>query len=85
MNLVEYEKLEHPELTDDSPVFAAFYNPTLLNFITASSDDVKIWSVDGKLLSRYRKISDVDLTCMCLDDRQRKVHRRRSRRCDSCF
>ena len=48
------------------------FNPTLMNFITASSDEVKIWGTDGKLLRRYRKISDVDLTAMCLDDRMRK-------------
>lgn len=70
--MVEYEKLDHPELTDDTPVFAVYYNPTLLNFITASSDDVKIWDIEGKILRRYRNISDCDLTSMCLDDRQRK-------------
>ena len=72
LHMVEYEKLDHPELTDDTPVFAVYYNPTLLNFITASSDDVKIWDIEGKLLRRYRNISDCDLTSMCLDDRQRK-------------
>ena len=49
LHMIEYEKLEHPELTDDTPVFAVYYNPTLLNFITASSDDVKIWNIEGKL------------------------------------
>jgi len=72
LHMIEYEKLEHPELTDDTPVFACFYNPILLNFITASSEEVKIWDLNGSLLRRYRNISKVDLTSMCLDDRYRK-------------
>jgi len=55
LHIVEYEKLEHPELTDDTPVFKACFNATLLNFITASSEEVKIWDIEGRLLRRFVK------------------------------
>lgn len=73
MTKFDYEKLENPELTDDHPVFAALYNPTSLSFITAAGRDVKIWDARlGKLLRVYRRLSDADLTSLCLDFRERK-------------
>ena len=64
----DYEKLGNPMLTDDNPIFSALYNPTSNTFITAAGHDVKIWDAkNGVLIRKYRKLSDTDLTALCLD------------------
>ena len=74
MHIFEYQKLENPELTDDTAVFCALYNATTLTVMTASAREVKIWDAkDGALLRVYRELSQSELTVACLDFRERKV------------
>jgi len=74
MHLFDYEKLTNPQMTDDLPLFAAFYNPTTMTFITASGRDIKLWDArHGTLIKRFRGLSSVSsLSALCLDDRERK-------------
>ncbi len=64
----------HSKLGEEDPVFAAFYNQTLLTFMTAGRRDVKIWNaLNGRLARVYRGLSDTEITAICLDHRQRKL------------
>ena len=74
----ESQKLENPELTDDAPIIYAAYNPTTLSFISVSSNEIKIWNAkNGSMQRSYKRLGgdadNVELTTVCLDDRQRKI------------
>jgi WD40 repeat protein len=73
----ECQKLENPDLTDDAPIIYAAYNATSLTFISVSTNEVKIWDAKtGSMLRTYKHLGgdpdNVELTAVCLDDRQRK-------------
>ncbi|KAJ8614616.1 hypothetical protein CTAYLR_008986 [Chrysophaeum taylorii] len=71
----EYEHTEHPELTDDAPVFAARYNATTMTIMTASMHHVRVWDArNGTLVRVCRGVGEAryELTALCLDRSQRK-------------
>ena len=72
MHVFDYQKLENPELSSDSPVLIARYNKTLMSFITATSENVHVWDAKGKLTRTFRNVSNKGVTTLCLDDRERK-------------
>ena len=50
------------------------YNREFYTFITAHPKCVKIWDAsNGCLQNVYRDISTKDITCICLDERKRKL------------
>jgi len=72
----EYQHLDNPDLTDDTPCFAALYNATTATFVTVSAKDVRIWDARSGALSRvYSNVSKggAELTAVCLDSLQRKL------------
>ena len=72
----QYQHLDNPELTDDTPVFAALYNSTTTTLLTASVKHVRIWDArNGHLMRVYRDLSggDDELTAVAFDGDQRKL------------
>ncbi|CAM9963940.1 unnamed protein product [Ectocarpus sp. 12 AP-2014] len=60
-------------ITDDFAVTCACFNHTSLTILTATEKTVKIWdAVGGILKGVFKGITGVDITAVCLDDRERK-------------
>ena len=72
MHIFDYQKLENPELSGDSPVVSVYYNDTLMSFVTATTETVQMWDANGKLTRTFRNLSGKGVTTMMLDDRKRK-------------
>eukprot|EP00755_Sulcionema_specki_P022959 Sspe_Gene.14064::Locus_4858_Transcript_1_1_Confidence_1.000_Length_4234::g.14064::m.14064 len=54
---------------DDSPVLAVCFNPADSTVVTASSRNVKIWSLaSGKILTRYDGASETDMTSFSISE-----------------
>ena len=52
----EYQHLDNPELTDDTPVLTALYNATTATIMTCSVRHVRVWDARTGSLSRvYRE------------------------------
>lgn len=79
----QYQHLDNPELTDDTPVFAALYNSTTTTLLTASVHHVRIWDArNGSLMRVYRGLGAAagaddaergELTTVAFDAEQRKL------------
>lgn len=74
VHIFEYEHMDHPELTDDSPVFAARYNASTSTIMTASMHHLRVWDCrSGNLVRICRSMGgDETLTALCLDSGHRK-------------
>jgi hypothetical protein len=74
MIFYDYDEPRHELLTDEKMCLRILYNETLFSFITLHPDNVKIWDArTGEILSAHRDITEGELTCCCLDDRERKL------------
>ena len=60
-------------VTDALPVTMALFNSVSLTIMVISGKSVKIWdAILGSLKTEYSNLSESDLSCACLDDRERK-------------
>jgi WD40 repeat protein len=60
-------------VTDPLPITVALFNSVSLTIMTVAGKGVKIWdAVMGNLKVEYSNLADWDISCACLDDRQRK-------------
>lgn len=70
----DYDEPTDHHLADDQQWLWVLYNPIFYTFITAHPKCIKVWDAcTGKLQSVFREISTKDITCMCLDERKRKL------------
>ena len=70
----DYDEPVDHHLADKDACLCVLYNPVFYTFITAHPTCVKIWdATNGCLQNVFRDISHADITCMCLDDRFRKL------------
>lgn len=70
---------------DNDPVFAVIYNKVSMTFCTAANSEVKVWSaLTGKVSRVFRRLSQFEITAMCLDGRQRKLISTYAGHCLSC-
>lgn len=76
MYVYQYQHVDHPHLTDDTPVFSVLYNVTTLTIMTASMHHVRVWDMQtGALVRVCRALEEstkCELTAICLDKGQRK-------------
>ena len=78
MKFFDFEEPQNTHLADDQPCFAVLYNPIFYIFITAHSKSIKIWdATTGIFKNRFRGKNNEpmkgDVTCICMDDRKRKL------------
>jgi WD40 repeat protein len=78
MKIFDYEEPTNNHLADDSPAIGVLYNPVFYTFITAHAKAIKIWdATTGAFKTKFRGGNNIamlgDITCMCLDDRKRKL------------
>lgn len=74
MIFFDYDEPKHEFLTDEKMCLKIIYNEVLFAFITLHPDNVKVWDArNGETLSAHRDLSEGELTCCCLDDRERKL------------
>ncbi|GMH66778.1 hypothetical protein TrRE_jg1548, partial [Triparma retinervis] len=60
-------------VTDPLPITVALFNSVSLTIMTVAGKGVKVWdAVMGNLKVEYSDLADWDISCACLDDRQRK-------------
>lgn len=70
----DYDEPTDHHLADDQHCLCVLYNPVFYTFITAHPKCIKVWDAcTGKLQSVFRELSTKDITCMCLDKRNRKL------------
>jgi len=70
----DYDEPTDHHLADEQACLCVLYNPVFYTFITAHPKCVKIWDAsNGTLQNVYRDISTKDITCICLDERKRKL------------
>lgn len=71
----DYDEPVDHHLADQDACLSVLYNPVFYNFITAHPKCIKVWdAADGCLISIYQEFTPADITCMCLDDRYRKLY-----------
>ena len=74
MIFYDYDEPRHEYLSDEKMCIRIIYNETLFSFITLHPDNVKVWDArTGEIKSAHRDLTNGELTCCCLDDRQRKL------------
>ena len=74
MVFYEYDEPTDHHLADDLPCLGVVYNPVFYTFITCHPKCIKVWdATNGCLQSVFRDITTKDITCMCLDGRNRKL------------
>lgn len=70
----DYDEPTDHHLADDQQCICVLYNPVFYTFITAHPKCIKVWDAcTGKLQSVFRELCTKDITCMCLDERKRKL------------
>ena len=70
----DYDEPVDDEVADLDACLCVLYNSIFYTFITAHPKCVKIWDAsNGCLQNVYRDISTKDITCICLDERMRKL------------
>lgn len=70
----DYDEPTDHHLADDQYCLCVLYNPVFYTFITAHPKCIKVWDVcTGKLQSVFRDLCSKDITCICLDKRNRKL------------
>lgn len=70
----DYDEPTDHHLADDQACLCVLYNPVFYTFITAHPKCIKVWdATNGCLQSVFRDITSRDITCMCLDARNRKL------------
>ena len=70
----DYDEPTDHHLADDQACLCVLYNPVFYTFITAHPRCIKVWDAsNGCLQSVFRDITSRDITCMCLDARNRKL------------
>ncbi|GMH91364.1 hypothetical protein TrVE_jg9264 [Triparma verrucosa] len=66
-------RAKNEPVTDVLPITVALFNTVSLTILTVAGKNVKIWdAVMGNVKVEYNNLSAWDLSCACLDDRQRK-------------
>ncbi|GMH62614.1 hypothetical protein TL16_g03514 [Triparma laevis f. inornata] len=66
-------RAKNEPVTDVLPITVALFNTVSLTILTVAGKNVKIWdAVMGNVKVEYNNLSSSDLSCACLDDRQRK-------------
>lgn len=74
MVFYDYDEPVDHHLADKDACLCVLYNPIFYTFITAHPTCVKIWdATNGCLQNVFHDISQADITCICLDDRSRKL------------
>ena len=70
----DYDEPVDHHLADKDACLCVLYNPVFYTFITAHPTCIKIWdATNGCLQKVFPDISAADITCICLDDRKRKL------------
>lgn len=74
LQFFDYDEPTDHHLADDQACISVLYNPVFYTFITAHPKCIKVWdATTGALLSVFRDLTSRDITCICLDDRKRKL------------
>jgi WD40 repeat protein len=74
LHFFDYDEPTDHHLADDQGCIAVLYNKIFYTFITAHPKCIKVWdATNGKLLSVFRDLTTRDITCICMDHRERKV------------
>jgi WD40 repeat protein len=74
MKWYSYDEPTDHHLADDIACVCVLYNPVFYTFVTAHPKCIKIWdATDGTLQSVFRDVSKKEITCMCTDQRHRKL------------
>jgi hypothetical protein len=70
----DYDEPTDHHLADDQACLCILYNPVFYSFITAHPKCIKVWdATNGELQSVFRDLTTKDITCICLDERKRKL------------
>ena len=74
LHFFDYDEPTDHHLADDQACIWICYNSVFYTFITAHPKCIKVWSaVTGELISVFRELTTREITCICMDNRQRKV------------
>lgn len=77
-------RLATSEVDTAAPPAVCLYNATTTTFVTAEGRDVLRWDADtGACQATYVDAAPSDISCACLDDRQRKLFLGQARGCIS--
>lgn len=69
-----YDEPTDHSFADEGQCISVLYNPIFYTFITAHPKCIKVWDAcTGKLISVFRDLTTKEITCICLDDRNRKL------------
>lgn len=70
----DYNEPTGHNLADEDACIAVLYNPVFYTFITAHAKCIKVWdATNGSLQSIFRDLTKSDITCICMDERKRKL------------
>lgn len=70
----DYDEPTDHHLADDQATLCVLYNDVFYTFITAHPKCVKVWDAcTGELQSVFRDLSHREITCICMDERKRKL------------
>lgn len=70
----DYDEPTDHHLADDQATLCVLYNPVFYTLITAHPKCIKVWDAcTGELQSVFRDISHSEITCICMDERKRKL------------
>lgn len=70
----DYNEPTGHHLADEEAAICILYNPVFYTFITAHAKCIKVWdAVNGSLQSVFRDLTKSDITCICMDERNRKL------------
>ena len=70
----DYDEPTDHHLADDQATLCVLYNPIFYTFITAHPKCVKVWDAcTGELQSVFRDLTHREITCICMDERKRKL------------
>jgi hypothetical protein len=70
----DYNEPTGYNLADDEACLSVLYNPVFYTFITAHPKCIKVWDAsNGSLQSVFRDITKSEITCICMDERMRKL------------
>lgn len=74
MVFYDYDEPTDHHLADDQATLCVLYNPVFYTFITAHPKCVKVWDAcTGELLNVFRDLTHREITCICMDERKRKL------------
>ena len=70
----DYDEPTDHHLADDQACLCVLQNPVFQTFITAHPKCIKVWNAqNGELQSVFRDLTTKEITCVCLDQRKRKL------------